>query len=101
MTEVSFIMAKICDINFWIENEPPLPPPSELFRKFIRFGGGRLPLYHLLFCLEHYGLEAWFPCGPRQVFVLSPFKPSQSEMSAAARNLGGGAGSQWEGKVQH
>ena len=35
-------MAKICNINFWIENEPP--PPSELFRKFIRFGGGRLPL---------------------------------------------------------
>ena len=34
----------------------------------------------------------WSPSGPRQVFVPSPFKPSQSEMSAAARNLGGGAG---------
>ena len=25
MTEVSSIMAKICNINFWIENESPLP----------------------------------------------------------------------------
>ena len=24
MTEVSSIMAKICNINFWIENDPPL-----------------------------------------------------------------------------
>ena len=39
------------------------------------------------------------PSGRRQVFVPSPFKPSQSEMSAAARNLGEGAGSRWEGKV--
>ena len=29
--------SKICIINFWIENDPP-SPPSELFRKFIRFG---------------------------------------------------------------
>ena len=28
-------------INFWIENAPP---PLELFRKFIRFGRGKLPL---------------------------------------------------------
>ena len=35
MTKVSSIMAKICNINFWIENDPP--PPSEPF-------GGRLPL---------------------------------------------------------
>ena len=34
-------MAKICNINFWIENDPP---PLELFRKFIRFGRGRRPL---------------------------------------------------------
>ena len=43
MTEVSSIMAKICNINFWIENDPP-PPPLELFRKFIRFGRGMRPL---------------------------------------------------------
>ena len=43
MTEVSSIMAKICNINFWIENDPP-PPPLELFRKFIRFGRERRPL---------------------------------------------------------
>ena len=36
-----FIMAKICNINFWIGNDPP--PPSELFRKFIRFGRDKLP----------------------------------------------------------
>ena len=29
MTEVSSIMAKICNINFWIENAP-LPPPSKI-----------------------------------------------------------------------
>ena len=42
MTEVSPLMAKICNINFWIENDPP--PPLELFRKFIRFGDAILPL---------------------------------------------------------
>ena len=42
MTEVSSIMAKICNIIFWIENDPP---PLELFRKFIRFGRGRRPLW--------------------------------------------------------
>ena len=35
-------MAKICNINFWIENDPP--PPLELFRKFIHFGRERRPL---------------------------------------------------------
>ena len=35
-------MAKICNINFWIENDPP--PLLELFRKFIRFGRGKRPL---------------------------------------------------------
>ena len=25
MTEVSSIMAKICNLNFWIENDPPPP----------------------------------------------------------------------------
>ena len=40
MTEVSSIMAKICNINFWIENDPP---PLELFRKFIHFGRERRP----------------------------------------------------------
>ena len=39
MTEEPLIMAKICNINFWIENDPP----SELFRKFIRFGGAIRP----------------------------------------------------------
>ena len=33
-------MSKICNINFWIENDPPL----ELFRKFIRFGVRTRPL---------------------------------------------------------
>ena len=41
MTKVSPIMVKICNINFLIENDPP--PPSELFRKFIRFGCVRHP----------------------------------------------------------
>ena len=44
MTEVSSIMAKICNINFWIENDPP-PPLQNFFRKLIRFGGARLPLW--------------------------------------------------------
>ena len=30
MTEVLSIMAKICNVNFWIENDPL--PPSELFQ---------------------------------------------------------------------
>ena len=41
---------KICNINFWIENDPP--PPSARFRKFIHFGSRTLPLstadYHEL-----------------------------------------------------
>ena len=36
MTEEAFIMAKICNINFWIGNDPP--PLLELFQKFISFG---------------------------------------------------------------
>ena len=36
MTEVPFIMAKICNMNFWNRNYPP----SEFFQKFIRFGMG-------------------------------------------------------------
>ena len=39
---------KTCNINFWIENDPPLP--LELFRKFICFGGGRHPLQLKLCC---------------------------------------------------
>ena len=35
MTEVSSIMAKICNINFWIENDPP--PPFETFLRFHLF----------------------------------------------------------------
>ena len=42
MTEEAFIMAKICNINFWIGNDHP--PPLELFQKFIRFGWAILPL---------------------------------------------------------
>ena len=42
MTKVPFIMAKICNIIFLIENDPP--PLSELFLKFIRFGNVRHPL---------------------------------------------------------
>ena len=35
MTEVSSIMAKICNINFWIENDPP--PPFGTFPKIHQF----------------------------------------------------------------
>ena len=35
-------MSKICNINFWIGNDPP--PLLELFQKFIRFGSAALPL---------------------------------------------------------
>ena len=41
MTEEAFIMAKICNINFWIGNDPP--PLLELFQKFISFGDAALP----------------------------------------------------------
>ena len=37
-----FKVPKICNINFWIENDPP--PPLELFRKFIQFGNLTRPL---------------------------------------------------------
>ena len=36
-----FKVPKICNINFWIENDPT--PPLALFQKFIRFGSGILP----------------------------------------------------------
>ena len=36
-----FKVPKICNINFWIENDPL---PLELFRKFIQFGAAILPL---------------------------------------------------------
>ena len=38
---------KICNINFWIENDPT--PPLALFKKFIRFGSGTLPIEQNLF----------------------------------------------------
>ena len=39
-----FKVPKICNINFGIENDSPLPfAPLELFRKFIRFGSATLP----------------------------------------------------------
>ena len=40
-----FKVPKICNINFWIENDPPpLSPPLELFQIIIQFGRGTLPL---------------------------------------------------------
>ena len=36
-----FKVPKICNINFWIEDDPP---PLALFRKFIRFCSLALPL---------------------------------------------------------
>ena len=38
-----FKVPKICNINFWIENDPP--PPLALFQNFIRFGSRILPLW--------------------------------------------------------
>ena len=37
-----FKVPKICNINFWLEND--LPSPLALFQKIIRFGRGTLPL---------------------------------------------------------
>ena len=37
-----FKVPKICNKNFWIENDAP--PPWSLFRIFIRFGASALPL---------------------------------------------------------
>ncbi len=39
--------SKFCNINFCIGNDTP--PPSELFRKFIRFGRGMLPYWVTVF----------------------------------------------------
>ena len=39
-----FKVPKICNINSWIESDPPSALPLELFRKFIRFGAAILPL---------------------------------------------------------
>ena len=44
MTEVSSIMAKICNINFWIENDPPHPPPFGTFPKIHPFWKGNASL---------------------------------------------------------
>ena len=43
MTEVSSIMAKICNINSWIENDPP-PPPFGTFPKIHPFWKGKASL---------------------------------------------------------
>ena len=47
MTKVPFIMAKICNTNFWIGNDPP--PFWNFSGKNIRFGGFIRPLtmYHV------------------------------------------------------
>ena len=46
-----FKVSKICNINFWIENDPPLPRPHlEPFQKFMRFGSVTLPLGPLRWC---------------------------------------------------
>ena len=37
MTEEAFIMAKICNINFWIGNDPTPPPPFGTFPKIHRY----------------------------------------------------------------
>ena len=42
-----FKVPKICNINFWIENDPP--PPLALFQKCIRFGSAILPFRGLMF----------------------------------------------------
>ena len=47
MTEVSSIMAKICNINFWIENDPP--PPFGTFPKIHPFWKGNASLTYPVF----------------------------------------------------
>ena len=42
MTEVPFIMAKICNINFWIGNDPP-PPLQNFSENSSVLGGGCFP----------------------------------------------------------
>ena len=42
---------------FWIENDTP--PPLDLFRKFIRFGRGRRPLFTYNNNQDHPLLECW------------------------------------------
>ena len=39
--KVLFKVPKICNINFWIESDPP---PLAFFQKFIRFGSRTRPL---------------------------------------------------------
>jgi len=48
MTEVSSIMAKICNIIFWIENEPP---PPGTFPKIHPFWKGKASLRGRPLCL--------------------------------------------------
>ena len=43
-----FKVPKICDINFWIENDHP-PPSSARFQKIIRYGCRTLPLHSGIF----------------------------------------------------
>ena len=44
-----FKIPKICNINFWVENDPSLGPRPhlEVFQKFIRFGSLARPLLNL------------------------------------------------------
>ena len=56
MTEVPFIMAKICNINFWNEND--LPPSFGTFPKIHPFWYGKsslrdAPGYHFVCFFEH------------------------------------------------
>ena len=49
-----FKVPKICDINFWIENDPP---PLALFKKFIDLVAGSSPflLFLLVLVLDEIG----------------------------------------------
>ena len=50
MTEEAFIMAKICNINFWIGNDPP--PPFGTFPKIHHFWRCHPSLRCLMFYLN-------------------------------------------------
>ena len=70
-------MSKICNINFWIGNDPP--PRLELFQKFIRFGIAVLPLF---------GLPHPYPQEMIPSSVSLPLTLQQEELREAMQNVG-------------
>ena len=72
-------MAKICNINFWIGNDPPL---LELFQKFIRFGSAALPIYASINPIPGLLKSVKYPLVPRHEMKVQEMHISENSLRA-------------------